>query len=155
MAFSRRRIPNDVVGYLAVINDVGTLLHFHRRDRGHRFDAIDVHLGQLLDEGEHRVQLALQARNLGLGDRDPGEMGDTANGGGIDGHYIWPLTAKFSPPYSRGSFGAPAAGGPPHPYCFAIRPLPSGEPTENHPPIWLIRAMAAPARAPLSSAAGI
>src|ERR1700692_1167693 len=135
MAFSRRRIPNDVVGYLAVINDVGTLLHFHRRDRGHRFDAIDVHLGQLLDEGEHRVQLALRARNLGLGDRDPGEMGDTANGGGGDGHYIWPLAAKFSPPYSRGGFCAATAGD--------ARQLAN----------WPSRARALPASARVSSAA--
>jgi hypothetical protein len=34
----------------------------------------------LLDEGQHRVQLALQVRNLFFGDRNPRQMGDTADG---------------------------------------------------------------------------
>jgi hypothetical protein len=38
----------------------------------------------LLDKGQHRIQLALQMRNFCVGDRDPREMRDTANGGGID-----------------------------------------------------------------------
>src|SRR2546428_404725 len=28
--------------------------------------------------------------NLGVGDRDPRQMRDTANGRGVHGHYIWP-----------------------------------------------------------------
>src|ERR1700687_6307432 len=111
MAFGRRRVPDYIVRNLAVIDHVGTLLHFHRHHRGHRFDAVDVYFRQLLDEGQHRVQLALQMRNLCLSDRDPREMRDTANGGGIDGHYIGPLTGKLSPPYSRGGFCAATAGG--------------------------------------------
>ena len=51
-------------------------------------DALDIDLRQLLDKGQHRVQLALQMRNLGLGDRYPRQMGDTADGIGIDRHYI-------------------------------------------------------------------
>src|ERR1700704_1025089 len=102
MTFGRRRIPDHV----------GTLLHFHGHHRGHRFDAIDIHFRQLFDECQHGIQLALQMRNLCLSDRDPREMRDTANGGGIDGHYIGPLMGKLSPPYSRGGFCAATAGGP-------------------------------------------
>src|ERR1700693_1988786 len=75
--------------------------------------------------------------NLGVGDRDPREMRDTANGGGIDGHYMGPLTAKFSPPYSRGLFCTATAG------------------DASQPAKWLSRASAAPASARVSSAAGI
>src|SRR6266851_7405813 len=111
MVLGRRPVPDDIVWDPAVIDHVGTLLHFHRHHRGHRFDSLDVHFGELLDEGQHRIQLALQMRNLCLSDRDPREMRDTANGGGIDGHYIGPLTGKLSPPYSRGGFCAATAGG--------------------------------------------
>src|SRR5260370_1055233 len=90
-----RRVPDYVVRDLAIIDHVGALLHFHRRDRGHRFDAIHVHFAELLDERQHRVQLALEMWNLALSDRNPREMGDTANGGGIDGHYIWPLVSRL------------------------------------------------------------
>ena len=51
-----------------------------------RLDALDVHFRQLLDEGEDRIQFALQVRNLGIGDRDPRKMRDAANSGGVDGH---------------------------------------------------------------------
>src|SRR5258708_15926070 len=43
-------------------------------------------------------------RNLALSDRDPREMRDTANGGGIDGHYIWPLTANSARRIADGGF---------------------------------------------------
>ena len=72
----------------AVIDEVGAFLHLHRRHRGHRLDALDIDFRQLLDKGQHRVQFALQIGNLGLIDRDPREMRDTANGGGIDGHIV-------------------------------------------------------------------
>src|SRR5260370_12454757 len=49
-------------------------------------------------------------RNFCFGDRDPREMRDTANGGGIDRHDIWPLNGEFSPPYSRGCFCTATAG---------------------------------------------
>ena len=61
-------------------------LHGHRDDRGHRIDPLDADLRQLLDEGQHCVQLALQMRNLGFSDRDPRQMRDAANGGSVDGH---------------------------------------------------------------------
>ena len=94
-------------------------------------------LRQLLDKGQHGVQLALQMRNLGLGYRDPRQMRDTADGVGIDGHYIGPPTAEISPPYSRGGFCAATA------------------PSSAQPAIRLICASAAPANARVSSAAGI
>src|SRR5947209_1061113 len=59
-------------------------------------------------------------RDFGLADRYPGKLGDTADGGGIDGHYIWPLTADFSPPYSRPGFCA-ATAREPQPASLAIR----------------------------------
>src|SRR4029079_13854798 len=111
MMIRGRRVPDDVISDLAIIDHVGALFHFHRRNRGHRFNAIDIDFRQLLHEGQHRIQLALQMRNLALSDRDPRELGDTAYGGSIDGHYIWPLTANFSPPYSRRGFCAATASG--------------------------------------------
>src|SRR6266700_1918037 len=102
--FRGRRIPDHVVRDLAVIDHVRALFHFHWHHRGHRFDAIDVHFAELFDKGQHRIQLALQMRNFSVSDRDPRKMRNTANGGGIDGHYIGPLNSEFSPPYSRGCF---------------------------------------------------
>src|SRR6202035_3867764 len=67
-------------------------------------DALDIQFRQLLDKGQHRIQFVLQMWYFCVGDRDPGEMRDTANGGGIDRHDIWPLNGEFSPPYSRGCF---------------------------------------------------
>src|SRR6266576_5169670 len=84
MIFAGRRVPDHVVGDVAIIDHVGAFFHLHRRHRGHRFDAVDIDLAQLLDEGQHRIQLALQMRNFGVCDRDPRKMRDTANGGGID-----------------------------------------------------------------------
>src|SRR3979409_1326748 len=136
MTVGRRRIPDHVVRNLAINDHVGTLLHFHRHHRGHRFDAIDIHFRQLFDECQHGIQLALQMRNLCLSDRDPREMRDTANGGSIDGHYIGPLMGKLSPPYSRGGICAATAGG------------------RSQPAIRLSRASAAPASARVSSAVG-
>ncbi len=64
----------------------GALLHHHRRHRGHRLDARDVDLLQLLDEGEHGVELAAQVLDLVLGDGDARQMRDAADGIGVDGH---------------------------------------------------------------------
>src|SRR3954451_17479305 len=86
MVFGGRRVLDYVLGNLAVIDDVRALLHFHRHDRSHGFDAFDIYLPQLLDERQHGVQLALQVRNLGFSNGNPREMRDTANGGGVDGH---------------------------------------------------------------------
>ena len=43
-------------------------------------------LRQLLDEGQHGVELALEMLDLVLGDRDARQMRNTADGGGVDGH---------------------------------------------------------------------
>src|SRR6266478_8808530 len=76
-------------------------------------------------------------RNLGLSDRNPRELRDTANGGGIDGHYIWPLTANSARRIAEGAFA------------------PQQRPRGAQCAIWLSRASAAPASARVSSAAGI
>jgi len=78
------RIAEDIIGNAAIVDDIGTLLHFHRYHRGHRFNALDINLRQLLDEGQDRVQFALEMRDLCFPDRNPRQMRDTANGGGID-----------------------------------------------------------------------
>ena len=86
MAFSRGRIAHDVVRYAAVGDLVLALLHVHRRDRGHRLDALDVHLRELLDESKDCVELALEVFDLVLRNRDAGEMRDTADGSSVDRH---------------------------------------------------------------------
>src|SRR5262249_15890546 len=101
-----RRVLHDIVGDLPVIDHVLPLLHLHRRHRGHGLDALDIDLRQLLDEGQYGVQFTLQMRNFGVPDRDPRQMRDTAYGGGINRHYIWPRNGIFSvsSAYSRGRF---------------------------------------------------
>ena len=47
---------------------------------------LDVHLGQLLDEGQDGVELAPQMLDLIFGHGDAGEMRDAADGVGVDGH---------------------------------------------------------------------
>ncbi len=86
MVLGGRRIPDDIVGNASVGHHVGTLLHLHRRHRGHRFHARDIDLRQLLHEGQDRIELALQVRDLVLRDGDARELGNAANGIGIDGH---------------------------------------------------------------------
>src|SRR5664279_2914897 len=99
MIFCRRRVLHDVLGDPAVGEDVLPLLHRHRRHRGHRLDALDVYLLQLLDEGQHGIELALQMRHLVLGHGDARQMRDAADGIGVDGHAflrIRPLTGAYS-----------------------------------------------------------
>ena len=92
--FGTRKNWSSVAGALrtmssrdaAVGHHVLALLHRHRRHRGHRLDALDIHLAKLLDERQHGVELALQVLDLIVGDRDARQMRDTADGGGIDGH---------------------------------------------------------------------
>src|SRR3954465_3041234 len=94
VTFGRGRVGNDIVDDLAVIDQIPPLLHLHWGDRGHRLHALDIDLRELLDKGEHGVELALQMRNLALGNRNARQMRDAADGSGVDGHYIRPLTAK-------------------------------------------------------------
>src|SRR3954454_25094441 len=94
VTFGRGRVGNDIVGDLAVIDQILPLLHLHRGNRGHGLHTLDIDLRELLDKGEHGVELALQMRNLVLGNRDARKMRDAADGSGVDGHYIRPLTAK-------------------------------------------------------------
>ena len=86
MIFGLRRIPHDVGGDPAVGDHVLALLHCHRRHRRHRLDTVDVHLGELLHKGEHGVELTFEVLDLIILDRDTREMGDAANGSGVNGH---------------------------------------------------------------------
>src|SRR5260370_35467822 len=105
MAFSRGRIAHDVVRYVAVGDLVLALLHVHRRDRGHRLDALDVHPGELLDESKNCVELALEVFDLVLRTRDAGGMGDTAHRSDIDG----PEGPTVGPAEQRTAVGASSA----------------------------------------------
>ena len=83
----------------------GALLHHHRGDRGHRRDAGDIDLGQLLHEGQHGVELALEVLDLVVRHGNPRQTGDLADGCGIDGHTLRFL--RLSPTrYSRRAFAA-------------------------------------------------
>ncbi len=53
---------------------------FHGDDAGHRLDAGDVEIRQLLHEGQNGVQFALQGLQLFLTHRDAREMRHAANG---------------------------------------------------------------------------
>src|SRR5215470_4287869 len=77
--FSRRRVLENGFRVTAVGHDVFALFHEHGRDRGHRLDAGHVDLVELLDEGEDRVQLALQMLDLVVVDGDAREVRDVAN----------------------------------------------------------------------------
>src|SRR5258708_3023099 len=81
-----RCVAHDALADLPVGDLVLTLLERHRSDRGHRLDALDIDLGQLLHESQHGIDLALQVRDLLVGDRDARQMRDAADGLGIDGH---------------------------------------------------------------------
>jgi hypothetical protein len=65
----------------AVIDDIRALAHHHRRDGGHRLDAIDIHFRKLLDEAEDAVQFACHAVCLFLADGDSGKARDALHGG--------------------------------------------------------------------------
>src|SRR5262249_58910643 len=54
VAFARRRVLENGFRVTAVANDVGALLHGHRRHRGHRLDARYVDFTELLDESQNR-----------------------------------------------------------------------------------------------------
>ena len=47
---------------------------------------VDIDLAELLDEGQDGVELALKVFHLILGDRDPRQMRNAADGIGVDGH---------------------------------------------------------------------
>ena len=47
---------------------------------------VDVDLLQLLDPAEDVGQLGRERLDLGIADGDAGELGDMADGGGVDGH---------------------------------------------------------------------
>src|SRR5439155_344596 len=86
-----------------------------------------------LDLGEHRIELALQMRNLVVGNRNARKMRDAADDSSVDGHNIRPLTAKpirriaeagFAPQPALGTSLPSGAGapGPISPDPGSIRP---------------------------------
>jgi hypothetical protein len=85
--------------------------------------------------------------NLGLGDRNPRELRDAANGGGINGHKYRPQTGNSHPPYSRGRFCAATAGtggaglGTPNIRLLEVRsrPRPDARDFERQAPISLAK----------------
>src|ERR1700733_14921261 len=82
----RRRVGDDVIGNTAVVDHIFPHLHRHRRHRGHRLHPLDIAHAEFLDEGQDGVKLAAKILLLVLGDRDPRQMRNTADGIGIDGH---------------------------------------------------------------------
>ena len=52
----------------------------------HRLDPLDLHLIELLDEGEHGVQLALEVIDFVLSHSDAGKVRNAAYGIGVDSH---------------------------------------------------------------------
>jgi hypothetical protein len=83
-------------GFAAVRYLVRALLHGHRRDRRHGFDAIDIHFGKLLDETENAVQLANHAVCLFFGDGNTSKARNALNGGKVDGHDILRMGFSYS-----------------------------------------------------------
>src|ERR1700682_6213581 len=95
--------------------------------------------------------------NFSVADRDPREMRDTANGGGVDGHYIGLSTANSARRIAEGAF-APQPGGTSDRRLSArvvLHLSPWERAKRAQASILLSRASAAPASARVSSAAGI
>jgi len=82
----RRRVLHDRVRDVPIGDDVLALLHGNRGDRRHRLDGGDVDLRELLDERQDGVELAPEVLHLLIGNRNARQMGDAADGLGIDGH---------------------------------------------------------------------
>src|SRR5579862_1948270 len=88
MIFARRRIGDDLIGNIAVIDDIGALIEVHRHDGCHRLDAAHIHAAQFLDKGEDRIQFVGEMRNLRIAELDPRQMGNAADGRLINSHEI-------------------------------------------------------------------
>src|ERR1044071_9340462 len=104
MAFGRGRVAHDVVRCTAIGNLVLALLHVHRSDRGHRLNALDVHLRELLDKSEDCVELALEVLDLIVRNRDAGEMCDTADSGSVDRHSSAQGRRQVQPLYQKARY---------------------------------------------------
>src|SRR5580698_3919551 len=93
MILMRRGITYDVVGLVAIRHGIHSHFHRHRRHRRHRLNAVHINLGELLDEGQDGIQLALEIGDLVLGYGDAREVRHTANGFSVNGHQkrlSWP-----------------------------------------------------------------
>src|SRR4051812_9388729 len=112
VVLGRGRVLDDRLRVSPVRDHVRALLHRHRRDRGHRLDAFDVDLVELLDESQDGVELALQMRDILLGHRNARETRNAADRLLIDGHKRVPMTA-IRRRYSTGGSGAANTGAPP------------------------------------------
>src|ERR1700734_243784 len=92
-----RSVGDDGIRDAAVGHLILAHFHRHRRHRRHRFDAVDVDLGKLLDEGENRVELALKASHLVLGNGDPRQMRNAADRICVDSHKNLTADSNYAP----------------------------------------------------------
>jgi len=86
MIFARRRVGEHGIRNTAVGDPILAHCHRHRHHRGHRLDAGDIDFRELLDEGEHGVELTAQVLDLVIGNRYARQMRDAADRIGVYGH---------------------------------------------------------------------
>src|SRR5690606_10067453 len=84
--FGDRRVGEHLVADAAIGDRVLAQAQRVGDDRGHRRDAGDIDLLQLLDPAEDVAELGRERLDLGIADGDAGELRDMANGGGVYGH---------------------------------------------------------------------
>src|SRR5690606_24186372 len=75
-----RRVGNDLGGAITLGDDIRAHLQAHGDDRGHRLDARDIDLVQLLDETKNGVELATQSLRLRIAHGDTGKVRDALDG---------------------------------------------------------------------------
>src|SRR4051812_40374731 len=105
VVLGRRRIPQHRVHVATLRHHVRALLYHHRRHRGHRFYPGHIDLGKLLDERQDGVDLASQMLGLVVGNRNPRQVRDAADGLVVNGHrkpQKRPKRGPDHPAYSRG-----------------------------------------------------
>src|SRR5580704_2512604 len=92
-----RRVGDDGVRDTAVGHLILAHFHRHQRHRRHRLDTRDVDLVELLDEGQDRVELALKASHLVLGNSDPRQMRYAADRICVDSHQNLVTGSNYAP----------------------------------------------------------
>src|SRR5580700_472664 len=93
-----RRVGDDGVRDATVGHFVLAHFHRHRRHRRHRLNTRDVDLAELLDEGQDRVELALQTGHLVLGNGNPRQMRNAADRICVDSHVSLIADSNYAPP---------------------------------------------------------
>src|SRR5580700_4151154 len=97
MILMGRRILDDGVRDAAVGHLILAHFHRHRCNRCHRLDACDVDPAELFDEGQNRVELALKAGHLVLGNSDPRQMCNAADRVCVDSHKNLIADSNYAP----------------------------------------------------------